>query len=142
MQFEYEGAVYRIAFQHPVPVNLAYHAQHVVELARVGRSIRLMCAECHVRIGRPVQLLPAVERNVRCTIYRGTVRENSKPEWKPIFVGDAKLNRKAKDQYTREGGRVAALERALTRGSANFRVKALTAYRNRKGMVGQAGVVD
>src|ERR1035438_915506 len=134
MQFEFEGELYRIAFHHPVPTDLYYHAGHEVELVRgrhaqrggviqkTGhRPMRLMCAECEARTGREVQLFPAPKgRSVECGVYVCQSRENSKPEWELVLRGSSKLNRKAKDRYTREGGRVAALNNALYGGTAAF----------------------
>src|ERR1035438_948269 len=128
MQFEFEGELYRIAFHHPVPTDLYYHAGHEVQLVRDATNskpghgpMRIFCAECEARTGRTVQLFPAPKgRSVECGIYVCQSRENSKPEWELVLRGSSKLNRKAKDRYTREGGRVAALNNALYGGTAAF----------------------
>jgi hypothetical protein len=151
MQFEFEGELYRIAFHHPVPTDLYYHAGHEAQLVRDSTNqkpghgpMRIFCAECEARTHHEVQLFPAPKnRGVECGIYMAHFGENSKPEWKLITRGVARLNRKAKDQYTREGGRVASLNDALSHGhweAAGFCVAALAAYNNRKNYRAQAGV--
>jgi hypothetical protein len=144
MQFEFDGETYRIAFRHPVPSGLAYHAGHAVALIRDTNQktrrpqgpTRLICEECEVRFGRPVRISLRRKDEVRsivCVIYVCRSRENSKPEWEAVGGGESRLNRKAKDRYTREGGRQAALNAALLRDfNAEFRTAARAAYANRK----------
>ena len=150
MQFQFEGELYRIAFHHPVPTDLYYHAGHEVQLVRDATNrkpghgpMRIFCAECEALTRHEVQLFPAPKhRGIECGIYRAHFGENSKPEWILIISGVAKLNRKAKDQYTREGGRVASLNDALSRGgvSTAFRATAVVAYDRRKDHRAQSGV--
>ena len=141
MQFEFEGELYRIAFHHPVPTDLYYHAGHEVQLMRDSTDgkphwpTRLFCVECEARTRYEVQLFPAPKgRSVECAIYVRRPRENSKPEWEAVVKGVSRLNRKAKDQYTREGGRAASLNDALSKAWATtpFRAVAEAAYNRRK----------
>ena len=156
MQFEFEGKTFRIAFRHPVPTDLSYHKDHEVSLDRLNGRVRLFCDECEVRFGRRVQLALRRKdevRNVDCVIYIGASAENAKPLWQVITSGASQLNRKAKDQYTREGGRRAALNNALSQmfnaeylaalsftaahKLAEFRAAAVAAYENRKNLAGE-----
>ena len=143
--FEGDGETYRIAFQHPVPTELAYHVMHEVELRRdypdismvpVKRywGVHLFCAECEVRTRQVVRVSSKPgPRRIACVIYRVNFQENSKPELVCVASGASKLNRKTKDQYTREGGRVAALQNALRHDiNSDFRAAALRCYLGRK----------
>ena len=151
MQFQFEGETYQIEFVHPVPTYLAYHVGHETTLLRETNPrdlhpcgpTRLYCDTCEAKFGRPVEIClrkKEVPRRIECSISIAQPEEDTKPQWLIIYSGIAKLNRKAKDQYTREGGRSAAIDNALSRGvTVEFRAAALAAYQNRKGLTSQAG---
>lgn len=145
MHFQFEGELYRIVFHHPTPTEPAYHVGHEgLELERSGRRIRLVCRQCEIRSGHPVEVRgKPLPRSVHCAIYLCRFVENTKPQRECVASGASKLNRKAKDQYTREGGRVASLCDALSRGCTfEFRAAAVGAYNRRKGYRSQAGVIS
>ena len=74
MQFVFERETYRIAFRHPAPTDLAYHAEHQVELRRSGGQVgpyQLFCVECEMEPGTlgSVRLMPKPEpRSIACLI--------------------------------------------------------------------------
>jgi hypothetical protein len=153
MQFQFEGETYQIEFAHPVPTYLAYHVGHETALLRETNPknlhpcgpTRLYCDTCEAKFGRPVEIClrkKEAPRRIECSISIEQPLEDTKPQWLIVYSGRSKLNRRAKDQYTREGGRKAALNDALSLGvNPEFQAAALAAYQNRfhKGLTSQAG---
>lgn len=79
----------------------------------------LFCVNCEVETGNSLQLtgLPKKQMQIRrtvCRIMRGSHKPGEKPQaWEEYAVGESKPNRKAGDEFTKEGGRVAALDNAF-----------------------------
>ena len=137
MQFEFQGVPYRIGFRHDPDRSLAAHVEHAVAINRfLNARAELWCVPCNVK------LLPLSKgellRNTVCMIQRREPGDDGQMVWRTVFHGDGKLNRKAGDAFSREGGRCASLAAALKDADAvwgknrGFHAKAWNALMERR----------
>jgi hypothetical protein len=107
MTFSFQGLRFRIGFHHDKSRDWAAHRFHAVTLIRDGDGpVFLHCLKCGMQLSHLSKA--ARLRSTKCVI----LREDS-DGWRPIASACGRLNVKAGDKFSREPGRVAALEAAL-----------------------------